>query len=117
MSQKERERIPVMKAIGKGELKLVKAAEMLKVSYRQRRRIWLRYLAEGDAGLVHRTRGRPGPRRKAKAFRDKVLVCVRKWYPDFGPTLASEYLAKEHGLEVDHETLRCWLNAEGLRNP
>lgn len=29
MSQKERERIPVMKAIGKGELKLVKAAELL----------------------------------------------------------------------------------------
>ena len=32
-----------MKAIGKGELKLVKAAEMLKVSYRQTRRIWRRY--------------------------------------------------------------------------
>jgi hypothetical protein len=46
---------------------------MLKVSYRQTRRIWRRYLAEGDAGLVHRTRGRPGPRRKAKA-----LECVRK---------------------------------------
>ena len=117
MSQKERERIPVMKAIGKGELKLVKAAELLGVSYRQTRRIWRRYLADGDAGLVHRTRGKPGPRRKAKAFREEVLGFIRDRYPDFGPTLAAEYLADEHGLEVDHETLRRWLNAEGLRKP
>ena len=117
MSQKERNRIPVMKAIGKHELKLAKAAELLGMSYRQTRRIWRCYLAQGDAGLVHRTRGRPGPRRKEKAFRDEVLVCVRDRYPDFGPTLAAEYLAKEHGLKVDHETLRRWLNAEGLRKP
>ena len=117
MSQKERNRIPVMKAIGKHELNLAKAAEALGISYRQTRRIWRRYLAQGDAGLVHRTRGRPGPRRKEKAFRDEVLACVRDRYPDFGPTLAAEYLAKEHGLKVDHETLRRWLNAEGLRKP
>ncbi len=111
MSQKERNRIPVMKSISKGEIKLVEAAKVLKRSYRQMRRIWRRYLAEGDAGLVHRTRGRPGPRRKAQSFRDKVLAHVRDRYPDFGPTLAAEYLAKEHGLKVDHETLRRWLNA------
>ena len=117
MSQKERNRIPVMKSISKGEIKLVEAAKVLKRSYRQTRRIWRRYLAQGDAGLVHRTRGRPGPRRKAQSFRDKVLAHVRDRYPDFGPTLAAEYLAKEHGLKVDHETLRRWLNAEGLRKP
>ncbi|HWU38721.1 MAG TPA: ISNCY family transposase, partial [Candidatus Acidoferrum sp.] len=33
-------------------------------------------------------------------------------YPDFGPTLAAEYLAEE-GLKVDHETLRRWLLAKG----
>jgi len=117
MSQKERERIPVMKAVDKHELKLVEAAELLEVGYRQARRIWRRYLAEGDAGLVHRTRGRPGPRRKATAFREEVLGFVRDRYPDFGPTLAAEYLAEKHGLKVDHETLRRWLNAEGYRKP
>ena len=34
-------------------------------------------------------------------------------YPDFGPTLASEYLAKD-GLRVDHETLRRWLLEAGV---
>ena len=117
MSRKERERIPVMRAIGKGELKLVDAAPLLEGGYRQARRIWQRYKADGDAGLVHCTRGRPGPRRKAQAFRDEVLACVREWYRDFGPRLAAEYLAQRHGLEVDHETLRRWMAAEGLRKP
>ena len=115
MSRKERERIPVMRAIGKGEINLVEAAKVLKVSYRQTRRIWRRYMEQGDAGLVHRPRGRPGPRRKAKAFRDQVLACVRERYRDFGPTLAAEYLAREQGLKVDQETLRRWRAAEGLR--
>jgi hypothetical protein len=35
-------------------------------------------------------------------------------YADFGPPLAAEYLGREDGLEVDHETLRRWLVAEDL---
>jgi poly(3-hydroxybutyrate) depolymerase len=35
-------------------------------------------------------------------------------YPDFGPTLAAEYLSQE-GLVVDHATLRRWLLAQGTR--
>jgi hypothetical protein len=30
-------------------------------------------------------------------------------YRGFGPTLASEYLAKKHGIEVSRETLRQWM--------
>jgi hypothetical protein len=37
-------------------------------------------------------------------------------YADFGPTLAAEYLGREDRLEVDHETLRRWLIAEGKRS-
>ena len=117
MSRKERDRIPVMRAISQAEMTLEEAARVLKLSSRQARRIWKRYLAEGDAGLVHRSRGRPGPRSKDKALRVEVLACVRARYPDFGPTLAVEYLAREHGLKVDHETLRRWMAAEGLRQP
>ena len=58
MSRKERDRIPVMRAISQAEMTLEEAARVLKLSSRQARRIWKRYLAEGDAGLVHRSRGR-----------------------------------------------------------
>lgn len=34
-------------------------------------------------------------------------------YRDFGPTLAAEYLAEKHRVEVSKETLRQWLMEAG----
>lgn len=85
------------------------------VGYRQCQRIWRRYQADGDAGLVHRLRGRPSARRKASALRTQVLAqCAAERDADFGPTLMAKHLAKEK-LVVDHETLRRWLLANGQR--
>jgi hypothetical protein len=36
----------------------------------------------------------------------EILDVYVKEYPDFGPTLAAEYLLEEHGYKIDHETLR-----------
>ena len=80
----------------------------------QTKRVWRRYGAAGDAGLVHRLRGRPGKRSKPAALRAKILARYQERYRDFGPPLAAEYLAKEQ-LVADHETLRRWLLAEQLR--
>jgi hypothetical protein len=115
MSRKERKRLAVLAQVKSGELKLVTAGEVMGVTYRQAKRVWQRYRVEGDAGLVHRSRGRPSPRRKPVALRQRVLARYTQRYPDFGPTLAAEYLAGE-GLAVDHETLRRWLIAQGTRS-
>ena len=114
MSRKERNRLAVLVGVKKRELNLVQAAELSGLSYRQMKRVWHRYQEQGDAGLVHRLRGRPSLRRIAPPVRAKILARVEARYPDFGPTLAAEYLQKE-GLAVDHETLRRWLLAEGTR--
>jgi len=115
MSRKERERITVMVGVKTNELSQVQASELLGLSYRQAKRIWRRYQAEGDAGLVHRLRGKPGLRCKPAALRTEVLkLCAEERYADFGPTLMAEELEKE-GLVVDHDTLRQWLGAEGKR--
>lgn len=103
-----------MASVKAGELKLMEAAEVLGLGYRQTKRVWRRYQDQGDAGLVHRLRGQPGRRRKPSGLRAKILARYTEQYPDFGPTLAAEYLAKEK-LVVDHETLRRWLLAEKLR--
>ena len=85
------------------------------VCYRQSKRIWRRYQAEGDAGLVHRLRGKPSARRKPAELRAQALArYAEERYADFGPTLMAEHLAKEK-LVVDHETLRRWRLAEGKR--
>ena len=83
------------------------------VCYRQSKRIWRRYQDDGDAGLVHRLRGKPSARRKPSALRTQVLArYAEERYADFGPTLMAEHLSKEK-LVVDHETLRRWRMAEG----
>ena len=112
MSPKERRRIAVLGEVKMGRLKVVEAAEALGLSCRQVRRIWRRYQKDGDAGLVHRLRGRPSGRAKPAALKTEVLARVKARYPDFGPTLAAEHLEQE-GLAVDHETLRRWMLESG----
>jgi transposase len=100
-------------------LRLVDAAQMLELSYRQTKRRWQRYREEGAKGLQHRSAGRSSNRAKPEKFRRKVLQLIREKYsgtePErFGPTLAAEHLADEDGLKVSEETLRRWMLAEGL---
>jgi len=114
MSRKERNRLAVMGQVKHRKLSLREAAEVMVLSYRQAKRVWRRYRAEGDAGLVHGLRGRPSARRKDAGLRAQILTRYRSRYADFGPTLAAEYLRREDGLEVDHETLRRWLVVQGL---
>jgi len=116
MSGKERKRLVVMEQVDKEKMSLAQGARVLALSYRQAKRVWARYQRSGDAGLVHRSRGKSGPRRKSGSLRAKVLARYRQRYADFGPTLAAEHL-REEGLCLDHETLRRWLVAEGLWAP
>jgi len=112
MSQKERTRLTVMKQVQERRLSVMEASQVLGLSYRQAKRIWRRYHLEGDSGLVHVARGKPGTRAKPAELKARILARYEERYPDFGPTLAAEYLAEE-GLAVDHETLRRWLLAGG----
>jgi transposase len=114
MSRKERLRLEVMGRLKRGEVKLGKAAELLGLSYRQLKRIWKRYQEQRDKGLVHGLRGRPSNRRSDAVQRDRVLALYQEKYGDFGPTLASEQLAKRDGEVVSVTTLRRWLKGAGL---
>jgi hypothetical protein len=114
MNSQERRRLELMARVRDKQLTLVTVAELLALSYRQIKRLWRRYHQEGDAGLVHRLRGRVSPRRRPAAQRQAALAHYERDYPDFGPTLAAEQLAKRHGLVVDHETLRRWLITANL---
>jgi transposase len=113
MSQRERDTLKVMSAVLRGERTQAEAARLLRKSERQVRRLQRRLEAEGDAGVVHRLKGRPSNRQLSHELRTKALALYRQELSDFGPTLASEVMA-ERGLEVSADTLRRWLLAEGL---
>src|SRR5207245_163755 len=90
-------------------------ARQVGVSERWVRKLLVRVRKGGDGGIVHRLRGRVSNRRLPESLRTKTLKLVEAQYRDFGPTLACEYLAKDHEVEVSKETLRQWLIGAGLR--
>ncbi|MGH2399941.1 MAG: ISNCY family transposase [bacterium] len=119
MSTTELRRAGVLARVAAGTLKLGSAAALMEVSYRQAKRLYRRYRAEGAKGLKHGGAGRPSNRALETKRRDRVLALIREKYSGtveerFGPTLAAEHLASEDGVSVDHETLRRWMVAAGL---
>jgi len=119
MSERELGRAEVLARVKRRELRVVDAAVLMGVCYRQGKRLWKRYREEGAKGLKHRSAGRRSNRAYTEELRRKVLGLVREKYGGrvgerFGPTLAVEHLASEDGVKVDGETLRRWMLAEGL---
>jgi len=115
LSGKERDRLKVLHEVQRGHLRQGEAAGQLEISDREVRRLLARIAAEGDRGVVHRLRGKASNRRLPESLRSRALKLVKAKYRDFGPTLASEYLAQDDALEVSKETLRQWMMAAGLR--
>ena len=119
MSKRELGRVEALARVRSKQLRLVDAGRLMRVSYRQAKRLWKRYREEGAAGLKHRSAGRVSNCAHEPKFREKVLRLVGEKYGGavgerFGPTLAAEHLASEDDLRVDGETLRRWMLAEGL---
>lgn len=119
LSKRELQRAGVLARVKAGELRLNHAAEVMRISYRQTKRLWKRYQTGGAAALKHGNAGRKSNRARPEKERNKILKRVREKYSGdehkrFGPTLAAEHLASEDQLKVHPETLRRWMLAEGL---
>lgn len=91
LSQRERDRLKVLHEVQQKQLKQVAAAERLKVSGRQVRRMLLGLRERGDGSLIHGLRGRPSNRKLAARFKQKILARLGPCYADFGPMLAAEH--------------------------
>jgi len=113
LSTRDRDRLKVLHEVRQGHLRQRQAGERLGISDRWVRTLLLRVKKEGDRGVVHRLRGQTSNRRLSEKLRRKVLKLVEARYRDFGPTLACEYLAKDHEVRVSKETLRQLLMAAG----
>jgi transposase len=119
MIQEELRRVEVLARVRSHQLGVSDAARLMRVSYRQAKRLWKRYREEGAVGLKHGNAGRESKRACPPKFRRQVLDLVRKKYGGdvgerFGPTLAAEHLGAEDNLQVNAETLRLWMLQAGL---
>src|SRR4051812_37000359 len=115
MTQRDRDRLVVLKKAQKKLIRQSEAAKDLDVSPRQIRRLLRRLRDQGDAAVVHALRGRQSNRRLSEESRQKIVqVLSHEIYRDFGPTLAAEYLRKKHAVTIGRETLRQIMIAAGL---
>ena len=103
-----------MARVKAGELRVKDAAELMRISYRQAKRLWKRYRNGGTASLKHGSAGRASNPRFPEKQRNKILRKVEEKYSGFGPTLAAEHLASEDQLQAHPETLRRWMLEAGL---
>jgi hypothetical protein len=113
MSTKERIVFDALKRVKRKEITVVKASELMDVSLRQARRLWKRFSALGDAGVVHGLRGRASNRRLKEEIGQRIVKRHQERYADFGPTLACEKLFEE-GLMISPNTLTRLLKGRGL---
>ena len=110
MTQAERDRLVALKKAKKKLITQKQAAEELGITERHVRRLLRALKGRGDQAVVHALRGLPSNRKiAADTEQEAVAILRRPVYRGFGPTLASEYLAKKHNIAVSRETARQWM--------
>ena len=114
MSRRELKKLKIVQDAISGQITQVMAAEVLKLSRRQVRRLVRGVRTEGEAGIVHKSRGKPSNRLIAPEVKAKALSAYKEVYIGFGPTLAIEKLKEREWIGIGKETLRKWLIEEGL---
>ncbi len=114
MSQKESNRLYVIRQVIDKAINQELAAKSLNLSDRQVRRIVRNVKKEGTVGICHKFRGKRAHNRIADKIRNKATTLCRETYKEFGPTLASEKLLTVHKIKVSNETLRGWFQQEHI---
>jgi transposase len=123
MSERDLVRLGVIRRVIERELTSTEAGELLCLSGRQVKRLIRKFREMGAKGLVHASYGRASNHARDRKERDRVIGLIRERYGGraemgagqrFGPTLVSEQLAEDEGLEIPVSTLRDWMRAEGL---
>lgn len=115
MSEKELDRVVVLRNVLDGSLSKVKAAQVLHLSERQVYRLLIKLQTLGPGSLISKKRGNQSNRAVCKAIKDKALDLVNTHYHDYGPTLISEKLYERHNIKIGKETMRRWLIQTGRR--
>jgi transposase len=110
MTQADCDRLVALRKAQKRLITQSETAEEIGVSVRQVQRLLDALRERGNKAVVHGLRGRPSNRRiEEKVEREAVKILSMPVYAGFGPTLATEYLASQHGIEASKETVRQWM--------
>lgn len=119
LSQRDRDRLAVLRQVGDGLVGASRGAEQLGMSVRQFRRLRRRWEALGDEAVIHGLRARRSNRAAQPERRSYVMTRVSEpVFGDFGPTLLAEHLSRDPKIgPLNAHTLRRWMIEEGRWKP
>ena len=108
MSQRDRDRLAVLRQVGDGLITATRGAALVGLSPRQFRRLCRRYEADGDRAVIHGLRDRRSNRAASAELRARVMARVQEpVFRDFGPTLLAEHLWRDPEIgELNAHALR-----------
>ncbi len=93
------------------------AADLLKLSVRQIRRLKAKVRQYGPKALIHASRGKQSNRKIPEEERETIAEILKRKYPDFKLTFASEKLEQNHNIKKDPKTIRQIMIEEDLWKP
>src|SRR5687767_1452418 len=114
MRRKEVPRAGLLKAALEGRISNGQGARSMQLSVRQFHRVKGRFAAEGVAGLVHRLRGRPSPRRLAPEIHARAVALLQGAYAGLNDCHLTEKLREVEGLPLSRSTVRRLRRGLGL---
>lgn len=114
LTQRDRDVLKVLHEVRRGHITQREGAEQLKRTARWIRELVGRIEAKGDRAIIHGLRGQPSNHKIAEKIERKAITIIQREYADFGPTLAGEYLARDHQIRASRETVRQWMLRAGL---
>lgn len=117
MSAKELDRFQIIKKLMGKHINGTEAANLLRLSVRQVKRLKAKVIQCGVKGLIHGNRGQKSHNCINKKEKKKIVELLRKHYHDFKPTFANEKLSENHGIIRDAKTIRQIMIDQGLWKP
>lgn len=108
------DRLYVIKQALAKQVTWAEAGERLGLKWRQVGRLCARVRTEGNAGILHKNKGRPSNRRLNDEVLSQAMGAVHdELWEGFKPTFAREKLLELYGLRIGLETLRKTMIATG----
>ena len=117
LNREEQRRLMVLNEVGRGRLGGRQAAEVLKLSLRQSRRLIVAYRKEGAQALAHGNRGRKPPNAIEEELRQQVLELASCKYSGFNHQHFTELLAEREDIFLSRSSVRNILLESGIRSP
>jgi hypothetical protein len=115
LSQKDIDRVHVIRQMNEGRLSWKQGAACLGMGLRQVGNLCRRFRQEGAGGLLHQLRGKPSNHRFSPEVMERTLAILREpLYKGFGPTFANEQLRKRHKIVISTPALRQAMIQAGL---